>query len=77
MEKTTKICSICGKKSAGTIKETAYCKKHFDELVITKPIANYQGKRRKQVEFAATLFLGSMTAIFLIAVVIAIMKLVN
>jgi hypothetical protein len=42
-----------------------------------KPLANWQGKRREQVEFAATLFLGSMTAIFLIAVVIAILKIVN
>jgi len=38
MEKTNKICSICGKKSAGSYKETAYCKKHFDEMVIIKPI---------------------------------------
>jgi hypothetical protein len=42
-----------------------------------KPEFNWQGKRREQVEFAATLFVASMAGIFLLAIVITILKLVN
>ena len=37
----------------------------------------WQGRRREQVEFAATLFVASMAGLFLMAVVIAIIKIVN
>ena len=38
MENTAKICAVCGEKATGTIKDDSYCKKHFNELVLTKPI---------------------------------------
>jgi hypothetical protein len=38
---------------------------------------NWQGRCREQVEFAATLLVASMAGIFLMAIVIAIIKIVN
>jgi hypothetical protein len=38
MEDTNKKCSICNEKATGAIREIPYCKKHFDEMVVTKPI---------------------------------------
>ena len=40
-------------------------------------LAGWQGKRREQVEFAATLFAAAIGGIFLIAVILTILKIVN
>lgn len=33
-----RVCTICGKLAKQTIGKKPYCRKHFNELVITKPI---------------------------------------
>ena len=42
-----------------------------------QPLAGWQGKRREQVEFAATLFAAAIGGIFMIAVILTILKIVN
>ena len=33
-----RVCIVCGKLAKGTIEKENYCREHFNELVITKPI---------------------------------------
>lgn len=32
------VCTVCGKLAKATIEKEPYCRQHFNELVITKPI---------------------------------------